>query len=153
MGASLRTGLPAADEKTITSLSGALAIKPNVHFDNVGGSVTNNANETILAQVQIPANSTIAFMILHSIISFSGLSVNGGSTFRMYLGPNGTTADTLIITGSGVPPFSVAPMDAVAIYTTNYDASVLNYVTITGDNINAVISTTSTCNYLQVIGL
>ena len=159
MGAQLRSGLPAADEKTITTLGGKIAIKDNYAVDKTGGSVTASATETVIAQVQIPANSTISHLIIMAAVRFTDRSYSG--VFKIKLGTAGTIADTQIgnscslslagiITGPVVIGGSLL---AIAIAPADYDKTVLNYVSITAQNSTNSNNITSTVDTLAVIGV
>ena len=158
MGASLKTGLPAADEKTITSLSGALAIKPNYAVDKVGGTIGNSVTETVIAQVQIPANSTISHLIIMAGARSRG-AIGSGGEIKIRVGTVGDITDTQVGNATsaveGNVSFSVigSPIFSVAISPADYDKTVLNYVSITGKNSTANANYYCICDSLVVIGV
>ena len=158
MGAQLRSGLPSADEKTITTLGGKIAIKDNYAVDKTGGSIASSTNETVIAQVQIPANSTISHLVIQASIRFFGASYNG--IFKIRVGANGTTADaqigntvTLDLTGVAGQPGIGGSIMTIAISPADYTKTGLTYVSITGQNSANNAGCICTCYALTVVGV
>lgn len=159
MGAQLRSGLPSADEKTITTLGGKIALKDNYAVDKTGGSIASSTNETVIAQVQIPANSTISHLVIQASIRFEGGTYNG--IFKIRVGTNGTTADaqigntTILQLDTDVGGTSIVggSLLTVAISPADYDKTLLNYVSITGKNSFNNAGCICFCDSLAVIGV
>jgi hypothetical protein len=153
MGAQLRTGLPAADEVSISAISGRLSIKPQIYKNETNASITASSTETVLSQVTIPANSSGSYLFITAIVGDSHASGNG--TFRIRIGAAGTIADTQIgqayVISSAVTS-SLSTIVCIAVRTTNYDGTVQNIVSVTGKNNNIDASSCTVYN-LAVIGV
>lgn len=160
MTAGLRTGLPAADEKTISTITGKIAIKKNLSYNLTRGSVANSNAETVISQATIAADQTYSHLIVMASIR-SKLKNASWADFKIKIGTLGTTADTQIgetvrfhADGLGAAkPIIGGSIFTIALAASDYDVAQINKISITAQNENADVDVESYCDSLIAIGV
>ena len=124
--------------------------------DSTKGLINTSTAETVVGQVSVAANSVNTYLFITAQLRFKTISAHN-CQFRVRVGTAGTTSDGEVTTDTynigGVYGTFGGNTVVVAIETTHFDKTQLNYVSVTAKNSSSSASTEGACYNLVVLGI
>ena len=124
--------------------------------DSTKGLINTSTAETVVGQVSVAANSVNTYLFITAQLRFSTSSAHN-CQFRVRVGTAGTTSDGEVTTDAyiigGANGTFGGNTVVVAIETTHFDKTQLNYVSVTATNSDSSLSTEGACYNLVVLGI
>ena len=124
--------------------------------DSTKGLINTSTAETVVGQVSVAANSVNTYLFITAQLRFITSSAHN-CQFRVRVGTAGTTSDGEVTTDTynigGANGTFGGNTVVVAIETTHFDKTQLNYVSVTAKNSSSSASTEGACYNLVVLGI